>query len=91
MLQKIFPDNQTEFRLQQVHLGSDYNKHFFCLSFFYRVPTFPDWQNSMTFPVFFPIFQYFFLVFCFLYCFTENLIHFNKQYTVHLNITKNNI
>ena len=29
MLKKIFHDNQTEFRLQQVHLGSDYNKQFF--------------------------------------------------------------
>ena len=46
---------------------------------------------SLTFAVFFSNFPVFFLVFCFLYCFTENLIHFSKQYTVHLNIPKNNI
>ena len=28
----------------------------------HRVPTFLDWQNSLTFPVFFAIFQYFFNV-----------------------------
>ena len=47
------------------------------------VPTLTDWRNSLTFPVSFSIFQYF------LFCFkTENLIHFNKLYTFHLNITK---
>ena len=30
--------------------------------FYTRVPTFLDWQNSLTFPVFFAIFQYFFNV-----------------------------
>ena len=99
-----------------------------------RVPTFLEWQNSLTFPVFFSQFlppanevwgkvifseacvknsvhggggvrrirrdtvnerairillecipvQYFFSV-------LFSLIHFSKQYTVHLNITKNNI
>ena len=51
-----------------------------------RVPTFLDWQNSLTFPVFFLPFSSIFLMFCFL---TENLIHFSKSCTVHLNITKN--
>ena len=56
----------------------------------YRVPTFPDWQNSLTFPVFFAIFPVLFYCFVFL---TENLVHFTKKCTVHLNITKisNNI
>ena len=39
-------------------------------------PLFPDWQNSLTFPVFFSNFP-FFLMFCFVF-FTENLIHFSK-------------
>ena len=54
----------------------------------YMVPTFPDWQNSLTFPIFVSIFLVFFK--CFL---TENFIHVSKQYTVHLYITKitNNI
>ena len=52
----------------------------------HRVPTFLDWQNSLTFPVFLPFFQYFFNVLFFL---TENLIHFTKKCTVHLNIPKN--
>ena len=30
------------------------------------VPTFPDWQNSLTFPVFYPIFSVFFQCFYFL-------------------------
>ena len=49
-------------------------------SHFSGLTKFPD------FPVFFAIFQYSFNVLFFL---TENLIHFSKLYTVHLNIIKN--
>ena len=47
-----------------------------------RVPTFPNWQNPLTFPVFFAIFPVFFFYVLFFY--TENLIHVSKLYTVHL-------
>ena len=51
-------------------------------SHFSGMTKFPDFSSIFSnFPVFF---------LCFVF-FTENLIHFSKQYTVHLNITKNNI
>ena len=53
-------------------------------SHFSGLTKFPDF--SLTFPVFFAIFPVFFWCFVFL---TENLIHFGKCYTVHLNVTKN--
>ena len=43
------------------------------------------------FPDFSSIFFQFSSIFLGFFFFTENLIHFSKQYTVHLNITKNNI
>ena len=36
-----------------------------CNSLKSRIPTFPDWQISLTFPVFLPFFQYLFLCFNF--------------------------
>ena len=67
---------------KQLHL----HKYFMTLqgSHFSGLTKFPDF--SLTFPVFFAIFPVFFNVLFFL---TENLIHFTKKCTVHLNITKN--
>ena len=53
-------------------------------SHFSGLTKFPDF--SPTFPVFLAIFPVFSNVLFFL---TENLIHFTKKCTVHLNITKN--
>ena len=43
-----------------------------------RVPTFPDWQNSLTFPWLFQYFFHFSSIFLEVYFVTENLMHFSK-------------